>query len=258
MDPPPTRSASRFLPGTPDTSTSCGSRRPARGTRSVLRSAGTRGGDRRFRPGRPVSRPLRISPAAASTALRSSSSESSLGRHARASPPTALPPSTCSDPRDEPLVDQRDAELACLVGARAGCGRSRRAPTARRARRGRAVASRLRCRARAPVRSRAHPRAFAPRRTSHGRPTRFAPRGSSRQRPVMRRWLRSTAPPSKRSSRFFPTASTDSNRRPSRRSAIPFTAARGCGVSTSTRSPTSGCNRAAARRSESPSGTTRG
>ena len=96
---------------------------------------------------------------------------------------------------------------------------------------------------------------FAPRRTSHGRPTRFAPRGSRRQRPVMRRWLRSTTPPSKRSSRFLPTASTDSSRRPSSRSAIRFTAARGCGVSTSTRSPTSGCSRAAARRSESPSGT---
>src|SRR5207247_2387467 len=49
-------------------------------------------------------------------------------------------------------------------------------------------------------------------------------------------------------------ASTPSSLRPSRRSASRLTAARGCGVSTSTRSPTSTCSRRAARARESPSG----
>ena len=53
----------------------------------------------------------------------------------------------------------------------------------------------------------------------------------------------------------MPTASTASSRRPSSRSAERGRAARGCGVSTSRRSPTSTCSRRAARWRESPSGT---
>ena len=259
MDPPPTRSASRFLPGTPDTSRSCGSRRPARGTRSALRSAGTPGGDRRSAPVGPSRRPPRISRAAASTALRSSSSESSRRRdhgdsftshsasafHMFPIPATSRWSSSASPSSRVWSVARRLRTIASSSnGSSSTSGPSRRATSP-------VPSSRI-----GPFQS--TPSCVAPRRTSHGRPTRFAPRGSSRQRPVMRRWLRSTAPPSKRSSRFLPTASTDSSRRPSSRSAIPFTAARGCGVSTSTRSPTSGCKRAAARRSESPSGTSRG
>src|SRR5437763_9248554 len=94
----------------------------------------------------------------------------------------------------------------------------------------------------------------APRRTSHGRPKSFEPLGRSCQRPDIRRWLRRTTPSSKRRSKFLPAASTPSRRRPSRRSTSRFTAARGCGVSTPTRSPTSACSRLAARARESPSG----
>src|SRR5438874_3013318 len=94
----------------------------------------------------------------------------------------------------------------------------------------------------------------APRRTSQGRPKSFEPLGRSCQRPDIRKWLRRTTPSSKRRSKFLPAASTPSSRRPSRRSTSRFTAARGCGVSTSTRSPTSACSRLAARARESPSG----
>ena len=102
------------------------------------------------------------------------------------------------------------AELACLVGARAGCATIASSSSGSSSTSGpsRRVTSPVPSSSTGPFQS--TPSCFAPRRTSHGRPTRFAPRGSSRQRPVMRRWLRSTAPPSKRSSRFFPTASTDS------------------------------------------------
>ena len=59
---------------------------------------------------------------------------------------------------------------------------------------------------------------FSPRSTSHGVPRRVPSfRCRSCQRPFMRRWLRRTSPPSKRRSRFLPTASTRTSRRPSRR-----------------------------------------
>src|SRR5262249_31690634 len=61
-------------------------------------------------------------------------------------------------------------------------------------------------------------------------------------------------PPSKWRKRFLPIASTCSSRRPFSRGASCFTAARGCGVSTSSSSPTSTCSRRAARWSASPSG----
>jgi len=96
-----------------------------------------------------------------------------------------------------------------------------------------------------------------PRSTSQGRPCRLPPRAPTRQLPDIRRWLRSTRPPSNRSRRFLPSASTATSRRPSRRSAIRSAAARGCGVSTSSTSPTSTWRRSAARRTESPSGTPR-
>ena len=76
------------------------------------------------------------------------------------------------------------------------------------------------------------PSARSPRRTSHGVPARRPPSGVTVQRPDMRRWERSTTPPSKRKTRFFPSASTDSSTRPSIRSAIRSARARGCGAST--------------------------
>ena len=86
-----------------------------------------------------------------------------------------------------------------------------------------------------------------PRSTSQGRPRVAEPRARTVQRPDIRRWLRSTSPPSKLSSRFLPTASTPSRRRPSSCSATPVAAARGFGLSTSTVSPTSTWSRRAAR-----------
>ena len=55
----------------------------------------------------------------------------------------------------------------------------------------------------------------------------------------------------------MPTARTERRRRPSRRSASRWAAPRGLGVSTSTRSPTSGWSRRAARWRASPSGNSR-
>ena len=157
------------------------------------------------------------------------------------------------DPGHEPLVEQRVADLALGLGAQA---REHRLEVGRLAE---DVRTEPRCAASADQLEHGavpedglvlgapqdEPRLPHPRR----------PRRSTRQRPFIRKWLRRTRPPSKWSRRFFPTASTCSSRRPSSRSASPFTAARGCGVSTSTRSPTRTCSRWAARCSESPSGT---
>src|SRR5215831_3365654 len=99
------------------------------------------------------------------------------------------------------------------------------------------------------------PVCLAPRRTNHGVPKTAASRSSTRQRPLIRRWLRRTRPPSKWKRRFLPIASTLSRRRPFSRGASCLTAARGCGVSTSSSSPTSTCSRRAARWMASPSGT---
>ena len=93
-----------------------------------------------------------------------------------------------------------------------------------------------------------------PRRTSHGVPKGSVPAACTRQRPCMRRWLRRSSPPSKLRSRFLPTASTRSRRRPSSRSERRSTAARGWGVSTATTSPSRTRRRSAARWSASPSG----
>ena len=93
------------------------------------------------------------------------------------------------------------------------------------------------------------------RRISHGAPRMASPRGRTRQRPRIRRWLRSVTPPSKWSRRCLPTASTRSSRLPSSLPAMFSAAARGMGVSTSTRSPTRACRRRAARWMLSPSGT---
>ena len=80
-------------------------------------------------------------------------------------------------------------------------------------------------------------------------------RRATRQRPFIRRWLRTTTPPSKCRSRFLPTASTRSRTRPSTARATPVARPRGFGLSASSRSPTSTCSRCAVRWSESPSGT---
>ena len=141
---------------------------------------------------------------------------------------------------------------------------SARRRAARASRRGRAA--RRGCRARGAASARvwssstgppqSTPSSSSPRRTSHGRPRCATRRAGARvQRPLMRRCERSTTPPSKRSTRFLPTASTDSSRRPSSCSATRVACARGCGDSTSSCSPTSGWSRAAARWSVSPSGT---
>ncbi len=109
--------------------------------------------------------------------------------------------------------------------------------------------------AREPARSTARLRASPSGESTTVLPRMVSPRGRTRQRPRIRRWLRSVTPPSKWSRRFLPTASTPSNRLPSSLPAMFSAAARGWGVSTSTRSPTRGCRRRAARWMLSPSGT---
>ncbi len=94
-----------------------------------------------------------------------------------------------------------------------------------------------------------------PRSTSHGAFEVGRPAGCTPQRPFIRRWLRRTRFPSNVRSRFLPTASTRSSRRPSIRSATPRSWARGFGDSAATTSPTSGWSRLATRWSASPSGT---
>ena len=132
------------------------------------------------------------------------------------------------DARDEPLVEERLAELARWSAARSRAtiavevgrlGEDVRAEPPRRA------VGELEHRAAAE-----HRLPLAPASTSHGRPGVSSPRGTTRQLPFMRRWLRRTTPPSKRSRRFLPRASTDSSTRPSSRSATPVARARGCGL----------------------------
>ena len=160
------------------------------------------------------------------------------------------------DPGDEPLILEHLAERPRPVGAaearderrRIGrLGEQVRAEPAHRAE--------VECQHRPVPLRRLDPPA---RRTSHGRPAPVEPTGPTRQRPFIRRWLRTVTPPSKRSSRCFPTASTPSSRRPSTAAATPVTSPRGCGEVAVTRSPTSGRSRAAARWRESPSGTGEG
>ena len=248
-----------LLPGSPGTSTRCGCRRPARGSGRSCRSVGT-AGRRAGRPGG-AGRPDRARP------HQPSGGRDGVAQHRRRSPrrraatatprrPRAPRPSTCCRCRRR-AVDPGAPRRA----ARSPAPRSRATARARRrtssastswpSRRSSAT------RASAPARSRARLRASSPRRTSHGSPVRAFPRGSIRQRPVIRRWLRTTTPPSKRSSRFLPTASTDSSTRPSTRGATPVAWARGFGDSTSSLWPTSGCSRRAARWRASPSGTPR-
>ena len=96
-----------------------------------------------------------------------------------------------------------------------------------------------------------------PRSASHGSPRRrvSGPRCATRHRPFIRRWLRSTTPPSKWRNRFLPTASTRSSTRPSTARATPVASPRGFGLSASRRSPTRTWSRCAVRWRESPSGT---
>ncbi len=94
--------------------------------------------------------------------------------------------------------------------------------------------------------------------TSHGRPARTGPAAPTRQRPVIRRWLRTATPPSKRNTRCFPLASTLSSRRPSTAAATPVARPRGWGELAETRRPTRAWSRRAARWRASPSGTCSG
>ena len=73
------------------------------------------------------------------------------------------------------------------------------------------------------------------------------PADCTSQRPLSVRCERSTTPPPKRNTRFFPSAVADSSTRPSSRSASIAACARGCGVATPTRSPTSAWSARAAR-----------
>ena len=245
-----------FLPGTSGTSTWCGSRRPGRASAIRPPQRGHTCATVDVAAGRRASTPH------ASGSPRCSRRRGARRRRGRRRAPTATPappraprPSTCSRYRDESLVEQRvpisrSASVARRLRtiASSSSGSSSTSGPRRAQRRGHR-------RARAPAPFQSTPSRSAPRSTSHGLPMRVAPRCSRRQRPVIRRWLRSTSPPSKRSRRFLPTASTDSRRRPFSRSAMPFTAARGCGVSTSSRSPTSGWSRpppVAARRLRAP------
>ena len=240
--------------GTRDTSRPCARRRPAVATRSSSRSEGTGvppGGRPPWAPG-----------------PRASPRPSPRGRR------------VARRPTGRPGAPRARAERG-RVPPRATGSRSRRRAAGRGApRRARAPDPVARSRATIPSRSggssstsgprwptRARPRvssstgpchstasASRPRSTSHGDPTSGAPAAWTRQRPFIRRWLRSTSPPSNVSSRFLPTASTRSRRFPSSRSASPSEAARGFGVTTWTISPSRTRTRSAARRRLSPSG----
>ena len=197
---------------------------PARADRSS-RSAGTAGrrGGRRCGPAGRGERRLH-QPAGRATAPRASVS-SATSRDARprrdADLPERLGHPHVPDPGDEPLVaaaprrasvagSPQRATVASIASNSAVREDVRAEPPPHR-----------RARARAPARSRAPPRA----RRRGGRATagRRASRRGARPAsgPLMRRWLRTTSPPSKRRRRFLPTASTVSSTRPSTRSATP-------------------------------------
>ena len=86
------------------------------------------------------------------------------------------------------------------------------------------------CAARAPGRRRGRLRARHRAGRARAGPARACRGDAPVQRPLIRRCERRTTPPSNRRTRFFPTASTASSRRPSSRSAIGRALARGCGV----------------------------
>ena len=210
---------------------------------------------------RPPSTEARINRAAVSSASRRSSSATSASRrHGESSTrPERFGEPHVPDAGDERLVEQRLAEpTACR--RRVACARaSRRCAAAARGCPARAARARA-CAARARGRSRAHPRRArrGARATACRAASPAASRGRTVQRPDMRRCERRTMPPSKRSTRFLPCASTDSSMRPSIRSATRSACARGCGDSASIRWPTSACSRRAARWRVSPSGTLHG
>ena len=125
---------------------------------------------------------------------------------ARAAPPRAPRPATCSRSRRRATGRAAPRRTSATPSARAQpCEHRVDAAAAARGCPGRAGRARA-CAARARARSRGRASAGSPRSTSHGLPLRGSPRGRSVQRPVMRRCERTTTPPSKRSSRFLPCA----------------------------------------------------
>ena len=195
-------------------------------------------------PVAPVATDSCISRRAASRASRNVSSLASAQAHPRRDPhlPERLRHPHVPDPGDEALVLERLAEAADL---RAPRSRATAATTSNSAASTSWPSPRTEPSSSAstgPFQSTPSSRRRGARATAA--PTLARPRGSTRQRPVIRRWLRTTTPPSNRSRRFLPTASTDSSTRPSIRDATPVTCARGCGDSASIRWPTSACSRA--------------
>ena len=243
---------------TPDTSTPSGSRHPGR----VIALRG-RSADSRVRRGdtRPAT-DADPSPPRASRHAPTRASETARRRSRRREPTTETRARARAPRRATCFRFRRRAAGRRVPRPRAAPGRS---GGSGRRRRGFSVAGARRSgpSARTPPSPRASTGPFhcvashsRLRRTSHGDPRHAASeRRRTRQRPFMRRWLRTTTEPSKRRSRCFPTASTDSSLRPSIRDATPVTWPRGFGLSASMRSPTRTCSRRAARWSESPSGT---
>ena len=168
-----------------------------------------------------------ISVAAASRAARSSSSRRPRRGGARAKGAPAQSASAfhlLPIPGDEPLVEDRVADVAPLVARDEGwrASRSRSGSAARMSGPSRGI-ERACSSSTGPFHCRASTR--EPRRTSHGRPgetVQLSLPGHERPAAVHPQMAVQDEPPSKRSSRFFPTASTESRRRPSSRSASRF------------------------------------
>ena len=238
----PTTAAGCLLPGTPGTSTRCARARPAAPSGSLppQRGHGTAGApvDAARRPGAVERRRASACapPRAPSAARRRRTSPSRRHGETRASH-SASAFQRLPDAGHEPLVEQGVADLALRC-----CVRSRRETSSRN------PAARRGCPARA-----AAPTAL-PDKLEHGAVpehglvlgapqdeprlagARLLPRRSTRQRPFIRRWLRRTRTSRPRSGAGGscppPRPPRAAGRRAARRRR--FTAARGCGVSTST------------------------
>ena len=191
------------------TSRRCGSRRPGRASGSASPQRGQGGrpavdrprcrGPRRRERAHQLARPRRA-PSASSSSETSASA--ATARAARARAPR---PSRCCRSRRRGAGRAAPRRSRAPVGARAAARASRRGRAGRRG----CPARGRRERGRVELEHRARSRGRASRSRRAGRAT-ACPRARRRaagrcQRPLIRRWLRSTSPPSKRSRRFLPT-----------------------------------------------------
>ena len=141
------------------------------------------------------------------------------GATARAAPPRAPRPATCSRSRRRATGRAAPRRTSVSRPTRAGGRASRRSAAAARGCPARAGAiARVCSSSTGPFQRTASAARRAARATACR--VRRSPRGPHVQRPVSRRCERRTRPPSKRSSRFLPCAVTDSSTLPSIRSAI--------------------------------------